>query len=372
MKLLFLHSVAAGSGANVHVDEFFGATSRLGVDIRCVGQAAQSIRVHGRRVRTPLPQLVKDLINLSRNRALRKGAEAVAREWKPDAIYFRGALYMSYGRELAAAHNIPLFYELNTPFPGEHIEFHGGHFIAFARSVERANRGAAAKIFTVSRQLADILVADGAPADKLVVVPNGVALDRFDPTPRPADSQIRFGFVGSLQIWHGTEILMQAFSEVLRNEPRAHLHIVGDGPLALRVASERRRSSHPERIHLHGPLEHIAIPPFLRSMDVLLAPYPALPRFYFSPLKLFEYLASGRTIVASDLGQIGDILIDGVNGCLLPPGDCAALSRTCLELCSDPERRQRLAAEARRTAFAHSWDANARIIIDHITQSIGG
>jgi glycosyltransferase involved in cell wall biosynthesis len=372
VRLLFLHSIAAGSGANVHIDEFAAAAARLGVEVRCVGQATESIRVQGRRVGTPLPRVVKDFIHLSRDGAYRRRAEAAARAWKPDAVYFRGALYMGYGRRVAAAHGLPLFYELNTPFPGEHVEFHGGHFAGHARRVERANREAARRIFTVSSQLADILVADGAPAGKLVVVPNGVAIERFDPAPRTADNEIRFGFVGSLQVWHGLEVMLAAFPRVLETLPNAHLHIVGDGPLAGATAGARRRSSAAERIHLQGPLRHAQIPTFLQSMDVLLAPYPDLPRFYFSPLKLFEYLAAGRAIVASDLGQIGEILQDGTNGCLVPPGDREALADRCLALGADPVLRARLGAAARRTALDHTWDTNARTIVGHVRACLEG
>ena len=372
MKLLFLHSIAAGSGANVHIDEFIAAATARGAEIRCVGQATESVRVQGRRVGLPLPRLVKDWVHLSRDGAFRRGAEAAVRAWRPDAVYFRGALYMGYGRAVAQAHGLPLFYELNTPFPGEHLEFHGGHFGGHARRVERANREAARRIFTVSRQLADILVADGAPAGKLVVVPNGVTLERFDPAPRPDDGQVRFGFVGSLQVWHGVDVMLDAFERVLATLPNAHLHIAGDGPLAAPVAAARRRSPHADRLHLHGPLPHAAIPAFLRDLDVLLAPYPALPRFYFSPLKLFEYLAAGRVVVASALGQIADVLRDDVDGCLLPPGDPDALAHCCLELAADPARRRRLAAAARARAADHTWDASARVILDHVRADLGG
>lgn len=372
MRILFLHSIAAGSGANVHIDEFVGAATRLGAEVHCVGQATESIRVQGRRVGTPLPRVVKDFIHLSRNGAFRRRADAALRDWRPDAVYFRGALYMGYGREVAQAHNLPMFYELNTPFPGEHIEFHGGHFGGFARRVERLNREAAVRIFTVSRQLKDILVADGAPPDKLVVVPNGVTPERFDPTPRTEDGSVRFGFVGSLQVWHGVEVMMDAFAEVLDAAPNAELHIVGDGPLAMSLSAARRRSAHASRIHLHGPLSHDQIPAFLHDMDVLLAPYPDLPRFYFSPLKLFEYLAAGRAVVASNLGQISDILVHDRNGCLLPAGDRNALARCCLDLASDPDRRERLCAAAARTAAGHSWEANARTILGFIEEHLGG
>jgi glycosyltransferase involved in cell wall biosynthesis len=116
---------------------------------------------------------------------------------------------------------------------------------------------------------------------------------------------------------------------------------------------------------------HGQIPAFLHDMDVLLAPYPFLPRFYFSPLKLFEYLASGRTIVASAIGQIDEILTDDVDGRLLSPGDAGALAQCCIELAGDASRRSRLGTAARLTANSHTWEQNARTILGRIADGIG-
>lgn len=371
MKLLFLHSISAGSGANIHINEFTAAATGLGAEVRCLGQATQSVRIGSQRVRTPAPQALKDLVYISSDWRYLARAEKLLADWQPDAVYFRGAPYAGYGRKLAARHRLPLFYELNAPYPDEHLEFHGGHFGSYARRVESMNRRSARRIFVVSRQLADILVAQGVDNERITVVPNAVALERFDPTPRTADGKVRFGFVGSLHIWHGIDILLRAFEDVLATAPNAHLHIVGAGPQSAEVAAASRRSAHPDRIHIHGSMGHAQIPAFLHDMDVLLAPYPFLPRFYFSPLKLFEYLASGRAIAASAIGQIGEILTDDVDGRLLPPGDADALARCCIELASDADCRSRLGAAARHTAGAHTWEQNARTILGRIADATG-
>lgn len=370
MKLQFLHSVSAGSGANNHINEFIAAARSQGADVRCVGQAVQSLQIKGKSVRTPVPQILKDLVYLSSNRGYRQRALTQVRSWAPEAIYFRGAPYMAYGREIAERLGLPLFYELNAPYPDEHILYHGGRLEAVARRIERRNREAARRIFVVSRQLAEILIEDGVPPAKIIVVPNAVRLERFDPSPRPADGQIRFGFVGSLQVWHGIEVLLEAFATVLDEVPDARLDIVGAGPLAEWLAGRLQGSPHRERLTWRGALPSAAIPAFLSEMDVLLAPYPALSRFYFSPLKLFEYMGSGRAIVASDLGQIADILHDNDNGRLVSPGDARALAACCIELAQQPERRLALGRAARETATRHTWQENANTILHHIGEGL--
>lgn len=102
----------------------------------------------------------------------------------------------------------------------------------------------------------------------------------------------------------------------------------------------------------------------LTSMDVAVAPYPALDDFYFSPLKIFEYMAAGRAIVASAIGQIGDLITDGITGLLYPPGDTAALSAALQRLADDPVLRVQLGKAARQAVVQnHTWDGVAGRIL---------
>jgi glycosyltransferase involved in cell wall biosynthesis len=106
------------------------------------------------------------------------------------------------------------------------------------------------------------------------------------------------------------------------------------------------------------------VPELLAGMDAAVAPYPNLKPFYFSPLKVYEYMAAGLPVVASRIGQLDGLIQDRVNGLLCPPEDAAALAAALDELGNDPRLRQRLGEAARATVVReHSWEAVARRLL---------
>jgi glycosyltransferase involved in cell wall biosynthesis len=103
------------------------------------------------------------------------------------------------------------------------------------------------------------------------------------------------------------------------------------------------------------------VPGLLASMDAAVAPYPDLTPFYFSPLKVFEYMAASLPVVASRVGQLSSLIEDESNGLLCPPEDPAALAASLDRLCQDPPLRARLGQTARAAVLAHhTWDAVAQ------------
>jgi glycosyltransferase involved in cell wall biosynthesis len=99
-------------------------------------------------------------------------------------------------------------------------------------------------------------------------------------------------------------------------------------------------------------------------MDVAVAPYPDNPNFYFSPLKVYEYMAAGIPVVASRIGQLAGLIDDGVNGLLTPPDDPAALATAIDRLRVDAALRERLSVAGRETVVdGKSWDAVARRVL---------
>jgi len=100
-------------------------------------------------------------------------------------------------------------------------------------------------------------------------------------------------------------------------------------------------------------------------MDVGVAPYPQKSEFYFSPLKVYEYMAAGLAVVASRIGQLSELIEDGTNGLLCPPGDALALAAAIDRLRRDPELRLSLGNAARRAVLReHTWEAVVRQVID--------
>ena len=102
------------------------------------------------------------------------------------------------------------------------------------------------------------------------------------------------------------------------------------------------------------------------------APYPALAGFGYSPLKLYEYLAAGVPVVASDIGQVAEVLGGGRWGRLVPPGDPAALAVAVRSVLADPVGSRALAGVARRMALReHSWQARAEQVTAMVQSGIG-
>jgi len=124
---------------------------------------------------------------------------------------------------------------------------------------------------------------------------------------------------------------------------------------------------------LTGSVPHEAVPEIIHGFDVALAPYATRMDhdFYFSPLKVFEYMACGVPVVAAGVGQLAEVVADGETGLLCPPGDVEALTAACDRLLGDTALRRRLgAAAADHVASRYTWDANARRIVE-LAQALG-
>jgi glycosyltransferase involved in cell wall biosynthesis len=194
------------------------------------------------------------------------------------------------------------------------------------------------------------------------VIPCGVARDVFSPEVyvRKAAGQTApfvIGFLGSLKPWHGVEILLEAFEQLLQKYTAYRLLVVGDGPLRGMVEDFRRARRNPECVTITGEVANRDVPRYLAQMDVGVAPYPVLPTFYFSPLKIFEYAAAGVPIVASASGQIAEVLVHRRSAMLYPPDRPTQIVSHIEKLRARPERRARLARRARRAvARDYTWD----------------
>jgi glycosyltransferase involved in cell wall biosynthesis len=164
-------------------------------------------------------------------------------------------------------------------------------------------------------------------------------------------------FVGGFQPWHGLEFLVEAFAQVAQKRPDAKLVLVGDGPARPAVETTITKLGLEKRILITGYVAHDRMPEWLAAADVAVAPYPPLPQeLWFSPLKLYEYMAAGKAIVASAAGQIAEVIKDGHNGLLVRPGDVGELAQAIVTLLDDPAGRQALGRAARQQAVnQHSW-----------------
>ncbi|MEW5874627.1 MAG: glycosyltransferase family 4 protein [Candidatus Zixiibacteriota bacterium] len=282
-----------------------------------------------------------------------------------DLICERYSLFSIAGCESARWHGVPFLLEINAPLIEEAARHRSLVLSPLARAIEDYLFRRADRIIPVSEILADY-VRRTCPSARVTVIPNGVDLQKFELAgdghafrrewSDGKEGEFVIGFVGSLKPWHGTEILLEAFAAVAARDPRARLVLVGDGPSRGDIETMVRQRNLSDRVTLTGAIPHDTMPDALQGMDVLTAPYPPIDGFYFSPLKIYEYMASGKPIVASKIGQIESILRNDVSAILTPAGDASALASALLRLMDDLSTRERLGREAKRAAFEqHGW-----------------
>jgi glycosyltransferase involved in cell wall biosynthesis len=160
-------------------------------------------------------------------------------------------------------------------------------------------------------------------------------------------------------------MLVDSFDLASRCVPDVHLLVVGTGPGEPRMIEALRHRGLLRVAHLTGAVSPAEVPALLASMDIAVAPAPAVPGFYCSPLKIFEYMAAGLPVVAVRIGQIADLIEHEVTGLLCEPGDAAGMAAAIVRLCHDGALRARLGAAARaRVLESHAWDRRVETILE--------
>ena len=342
-------------GSSIHVQEVLRQLARRGVELtlwcaRTGGKPAAGLE--GVEVRCLPPRaggLPAQREEQQRSADLELGARL--REGpRVDLVYERYSLWGTAGMRHASLLGVPGLLEVNAPL----VEEQARHRQLVDRDGALTRAGAvfrlARSVLCVSEPVAS-WVREVAPGARIVVLPNGVDPARFTPGPEPA-GPFTVGFVGTLKPWHGVDVLVRAVA--LLDEVR--LRVIGDGPEreALERLAVRLLGAH--RADFVGAVHPGQLPAELARLHVAAAPYPVADT-YFSPLKVFEYLAAGLPVVASRSGQLSQVLTDGVDGLLTPAGDVVALADAIAGLRSEPGLRVRLGRAARQTAQRHTWEA---------------
>lgn len=373
MKILYHHRTSSKDGQYVHIEELIRALTALGHEVVMVGPPEPEGADLGsgggltELLRRRLPRPVSELMELG-YAVLDYGrlARRIRRE-RPDWIYERYNLLLPSGIWAKRRFGLPLLLEVNAPLFAERRRYGGLGLMRLARWSERYVWRGADRVLAVTRVLAGMVEAEGVPAERIRVVPNGVNLRRFPPTGDDGPARARLGlkertvlgFVGFLREWHGIETIVRLLAE--EGGPDWHLLLVGDGPARTGIERLAAELGVADRVTVTGVVPRERVAEHVAAFDVALQP-AVTP--YASPLKLFEYLAMGRAIVAPATPNIREILVDGDNALLFPPGDDAAFGAAVRRLCGDPALRERLGARARQTVDERglTWERNAETV----------
>lgn len=363
-------------GASVHVQAVVRELLRRGAEVHLVAarvggdlpRGLEGVIVHELPTITGTPGAERED---SAQQSARAAADLLARlhhDVPLELVYERYSLWSDVSMAWARANGVAGVLEVNAPLIDEQAEHRVLVDRAGAERIAVRAFTAAASVVTVSEPVAQWVAQRIDDARTVHVVPNGVDTEFIRPEdPGAQDEGFTIGFVGTLKPWHGVEVLLEAFARLVRADGTTRLRVVGDGPQREALAEQALRLGIRERVDLVGAVAPEDMPAELAAMDVAVAPYPELPDFYFSPLKIYEYLAAGIPVVASDIGPCATILDDGGLGVLVTPGDPTELAAVLAGLRSDGNLRTELGRGGRQAAVArHDWS----LVVSRILASI--
>jgi glycosyltransferase involved in cell wall biosynthesis len=374
MRILFQHRTLADGAEGIHINAMVKAFRTLGHEVRVSGLGASqgsSRNAVLTRAKSLLPQSALELGSAACNVSEYVDLRREIRAFQPDILYKRHARYdVAVG--MAAHHcGIPLILEVNCLYVSpQYLPFEPLVFYPLARRFERRALELATVVLAVSTPLARQIkkVTDA----NVVIMPNGADPERFDA--RLADPErvrarhclgpvLTIGWTGIIREWHGLDILLDAFASI----PDVQLLIIGDGP-ALPAVQERMRALRIDnRVFITGRVSHSDMRDYIAAMDIAVVADDGTG--VASPMKLLEYMAMGRAIVAPDLDNLNDLVTDEIDALMFAAGDSGDLARVLRRLVAEAPVRHRLGLNARsKVVKERNWLANAAAVLAMIRQ----
>jgi glycosyltransferase involved in cell wall biosynthesis len=371
MRILYSHRIQSRDGQSVHVEEMIAALRAAGAEVVVVGPGFYEQSGFGGEsrlvalARRLLPAALAELAELAYNVPAYRRLRRAARGFRPDIIYERYNLFYLAGAALARREGIPFFLEINAPLAEERARFGGLRLGRLARWAERHVWRAAARVFAVTGVLGEMVARDGVARERLVITPNGIDLAAF-PEPHAGargGETLVLGFTGFVRDWHGLDAVIAALAGA-DADPRLRLVIAGDGPARPQLERQAAALGLAARVRFTGLVGRAEIPALVTDFDIALQPRVVA---YASPLKIFEYMAAGRAIVAPDQPNIREILDHERSALLFDPNQAGAMWAAITRLAGDPDLRARLGAEARADIIRrdYTWAGNARRVLAH-------
>ncbi|MBR0670153.1 glycosyltransferase family 4 protein [Neoroseomonas soli] len=368
MRILYSHRIQSRDGQGVHLDALVAALREAGHEVRVVGPAAYDRAALGgesrllARLRRWLPAWAGEVAEIAYALPACLRLRRAAREFAPDVIYERANLFHFAGACTGRRLGIPLILEVNSPLAEERGRFGGLRLRRLAAAAETHVWRSADVVLPVTAVLAGRIAAAGVPAERIVVIPNGIDLADFAALPaRGEDDTLVLGFVGFVRAWHGLDGVLRGLA-AWQGSQRLSLLVVGDGPARPDLERLAAELGIADRVSFTGLAAREEVPALVARFDIALQP-ASVP--YASPLKVFEYMAAGRPILAPDQPNIREVLEDGRTALLFDPGREGALWEGVQRLAADAGLRARLGEAARQEVLRRdlTWAGNARRVV---------
>lgn len=374
MKILYHHRIASKDGQYVHVEELTKALKAQGHEIIMVGPASVEKNDFGSEggfvstLKRHIPGMIYELMELTYSVVAYVKLQKAIKKYKPDMIYERYNLYMPAGIWIKKKYKLPLVLEINAPLYDERSKYDGIALPKLAQWSERYTWNNADHVLPVTQVLADRVKQEGVAAENTTVIPNGIDLEKFSNTLSTEVAKDRLGlsgklvlgFTGFIREWHGLEGVVDLIANSKNND--SHLLIVGDGPAKTTILKRAKQNGIEDRVTITGIVGREGVADYVSAFDIALQPDVVE---YASPLKMFEYLALGRAIVAPDKPNIREILTHEKNALLFDMDEPNAFYKAIERLCDDDSMRTKIANNAFKTISEKefTWVQNAEKVV---------
>jgi len=310
----------------------------------------------------------------------------IIKKEKPLFIYQRHSIFNVCGAILSLLTKTPLILEYNGSEPWVRQKW--GGLLIFRKLcyfMENFSLKRAKIITVVSKPMKEELIKRNIPESKILVNYNGVDTEEFNPNIDSSEIRKRYnledkiviGAVSTFGAWHGMPILAKAIKSIINKiqdtRYKIHFLFIGDGvqrPECERIIKENGMENY---VTFTGIVPYQEVPQYLATCDILVSPHVPNPDgtpFFGSPTKLFEYMAMGKGIVASDLDQIGEVLKDRQTALLVSPGNIDSLFYGIIELIKDGDLRNTLGRNAREEVVKkYTWQQNVLNLLSFFKNS---
>lgn len=379
MKILYHHRTLGDGAEGIHIAEMVNAFRQLGHEVVLVGPGVKKEgagEVRSNRFswvkiffKGPFYEMVELAYNVIGYRSLRKEIKA----FKPDFIYDR---YITFNYSAVAAgrrSGIPVFLEVNAPLayerdkePDETL-----YLKKIAYGIEKKVCCDAAKTIVVSTPLKEYLISLDVPDSQVNVLPNGANREKFFPKEKSnklmqqlglVEEDCIIGFVGILRPWHGIDLLLDAFGILSEEAVNCKLLLVGDGPVQEEIEAKAVSMGLADRVIITGRVDHKHVADYIALFDIAVSPKAT---FYASPMKIIEYMAQQKAVVAPDMANIRDLIEHEEDGLLFKPEEQDALVETLREMVINKGLRAEIGKRAlQKVETQLNWINNARFILD--------
>jgi glycosyltransferase involved in cell wall biosynthesis len=374
MKIIYHHRTQAEDAQGVHIRELVKAFRDLGHKVDILSLVDKKSNTEKRKekkvwrfLREMAPAWFYEIMSVAYNAYgfvyLRRMVKANC----PDLIYERYSLNTFCGILVSKLCGVPLVLEVNAPLYQEMKKLQGLRFAAIARYLERWICSNSTMTIVVTKALKNILLEEGVPEERMVVMHNGIDPERFNPSIKgervvqqyQLQGKTVIGFVGWFRKWHGVEMLLKVIHDLKDSMDNVRLLLVGTGPAHAELHEFAEKRGLLDRVFFTGPVQQDEVVQYIAAMDIAVQ---ISATEYACPMKLIEYMGMAKCIVAPDQPNIREVLEDGVDAKLFKPHDHNGLKMALVDVIHDKEMRKVLGekAHAKVCVQGYLWHRNAQ------------